>query len=328
MYIGSDDNNIYAFTAGQTDATPPNINITSPINNTSTTDNSATIFYTRSDDFSLASCWYSNDSYTINTTIPSCNNITSVIWSIGQHNLTIWANDTNGNENNSTIRFTISIAPGSEDSNIAGTSEGGSFASSFVVKEGEIGMNVFLLPSASTKTIISKNGKTGIKEVEIKARGLLIGKLYYSLTNQTNIPQQINYPSQYEVYNFLVVNHTINESNLNLTRIRIGISSNWINSNNFSEIKIVKSYPYYKELVTIFVNNTGEEEVYDFFTDSFSTFAIIGVLNTGNQTQNSDTDQKENNFLAKSNFSYWIIFGSCLIVLLFILLIVRKKKKI
>jgi hypothetical protein len=234
-----------------------------------------------------------------------------------------------GNENNSTISFNISNAPGLGDSSSTTQLEGGSFASSFVPKEREIGMNIFLLPSASIKTIISNNSGTGIKEVEIKSKGLLNGKLYFSLSNQTNVSQQINYLSKYEVYNFLTVNYTLNESNINFTRIRIGISLNWINSNNFSEIKIVKSSPYYKELVTTFVNNTREEAIYDFVTDSFSTFAIIGILNAENQTLNQETGQDETNFSTKSNFYNWIIFGSCLIILLFfILLIVRKKKKI
>ena len=65
-----------------------------------------------SDDVGLSSCWYSNDSYSANTTLASCGtNITDVVWIEGQHNVTIWANDTSGNENYSRVSFTIDTTP-------------------------------------------------------------------------------------------------------------------------------------------------------------------------------------------------------------------------
>ena len=85
----------------------PNLNITSPINLSSSNDTGLDINFTRSD-ATLTSCWYSNDSHTVNTTISSCNNITGVTWSIGAHNITIWVNDSAGNTNYSTILFNIS----------------------------------------------------------------------------------------------------------------------------------------------------------------------------------------------------------------------------
>ena len=94
------------------DLTNPNINITFPINNTNWSDVNLDVNYTRSDT-NLASCWYSNDTYLKNISLTTnCNNITSVVWSEGQHNVTVWANDTAGNINNSKISFTIdSIKP-------------------------------------------------------------------------------------------------------------------------------------------------------------------------------------------------------------------------
>ncbi|MFA6074113.1 MAG: Ig-like domain-containing protein, partial [Candidatus Woesearchaeota archaeon] len=88
------------------DSISPNINITSPINNTNSSNNLLDIFYTRSDT-NLQSCWYSNDTYLSNTTLASCGNITSVIWSDAKHNVIIYANDTLGNINSSRISFTI-----------------------------------------------------------------------------------------------------------------------------------------------------------------------------------------------------------------------------
>ncbi len=96
------------------DATSPILNIISPPNNTYTIDSTLDINYSVSD-FNLSSCWYSNDTMSENISLGSegnCFNITSVVWTAGEHNLTIWANDSGGYENHSTITFTIDlIAP-------------------------------------------------------------------------------------------------------------------------------------------------------------------------------------------------------------------------
>jgi hypothetical protein len=88
------------------DSKNPSIAFEYPINNTYTNNTNLNINYTISD-LNLDSCWYSNDSYSTNTSINCGTNITSITWTEGQHNLTIWANDSYGNKNSSLIRFTI-----------------------------------------------------------------------------------------------------------------------------------------------------------------------------------------------------------------------------
>jgi len=88
------------------DHTNPEINILSPTDNYNSTDNSLDVKYLATDSY-LSSCWYSNDSYLVNTTLTGCANITAVTWSIGQHNVTVWVNDTYGNKNNTSVSFTI-----------------------------------------------------------------------------------------------------------------------------------------------------------------------------------------------------------------------------
>ncbi len=87
--------------------TYPLINITTPLNNTNSSNTGLDVNYTVSDNVGVSSCWYSNDTMSINTTLTSCSNITSVIWSEGQHNVTVWANDTINNINFTSVRFTI-----------------------------------------------------------------------------------------------------------------------------------------------------------------------------------------------------------------------------
>src|SRR3989338_6623858 len=85
----------------------PNITINIPTNNTFTSDTSQDINFTVSDT-NLNTCWYSNDTYTTNTTLTNCNtNITTLNWAEGQHNVTVYANDTQNNVNSSRITFTI-----------------------------------------------------------------------------------------------------------------------------------------------------------------------------------------------------------------------------
>jgi hypothetical protein len=85
---------------------PPSISITSPTNNSFTSNSEINVLYTVSDT-NLNSCWYSNDTYSSNTSLTCGTNITTVTWLEGNHNLTIWVNDTFGNVNSSRITFTI-----------------------------------------------------------------------------------------------------------------------------------------------------------------------------------------------------------------------------
>ena len=89
-----------------TDIIAPDIQITSPINNSNSSDNTLNIEYTRSDAHTI-NCFYSNDTYTKNTTLTSCGNITDVVWTDSQHNVTIWARDNVGNLNYSRVSFRI-----------------------------------------------------------------------------------------------------------------------------------------------------------------------------------------------------------------------------
>jgi parallel beta-helix repeat protein len=88
----------------------PGISIANPANNTNSTDVNLDVNYTMSDNLGVDSCWYSNDTMVANTSLGtggSCLNITSVIWVEGYHNVSIWVNDTSGNENKSSVSFLV-----------------------------------------------------------------------------------------------------------------------------------------------------------------------------------------------------------------------------
>ena len=96
---------VFAITAA--DTTDPVVSITSPsANNTNSSDSGLDVFYNVVEDNS-DSCWYSNDSMTVNNTLASCTDILTVTWSDGEHTVVIWSNDTTGNIGSADITFTI-----------------------------------------------------------------------------------------------------------------------------------------------------------------------------------------------------------------------------
>jgi len=102
--VGNSNMSIVNFTI---DSINPNLNITAPaVNNTWITDVNYNVNYTVSDDY-LSECWYSNDTYLVNHSLTCGENITSIVWSEGIHEVTIWVNDSAGNQNRSIVNFTI-----------------------------------------------------------------------------------------------------------------------------------------------------------------------------------------------------------------------------
>jgi len=86
----------------------PTINITYPINLTDSSNNTLDVNYVATDEIALSSCWFSNDTYSENVTLADCGtNITDVVWIEGQHNVTVWVNDSANNVNKSSVTFTI-----------------------------------------------------------------------------------------------------------------------------------------------------------------------------------------------------------------------------
>jgi hypothetical protein len=104
---GKSGNDLHTVKFNISDLLPPDLNIIFPTNNTNHTNTNLDVNYTVSDRDGVDTCWYSNDTYLVNITLANCANITSVVWSEGLHNVTVWANDTSNQVNSSTVSFTI-----------------------------------------------------------------------------------------------------------------------------------------------------------------------------------------------------------------------------
>lgn len=93
----------------------PNISIIYPLNNASDLANDIDIEYNVDDNYDTDYCKYQKDNNGTNVTLSTCQNITSEIWTTSNHTIKIWVVDLAGNENSSTITFTIDNTPPSID---------------------------------------------------------------------------------------------------------------------------------------------------------------------------------------------------------------------
>jgi hypothetical protein len=115
----------------QIDFTSPIINIAYPLNSSYIT-NVSELNFTASDSYPNT-CWYSADyGVTNSTNISFSNNFTGVISSLGSNTLTVYCNDTRGNENSASITyyetaFQHDVAGGSEETNTTTTGIGNTF---------------------------------------------------------------------------------------------------------------------------------------------------------------------------------------------------------
>lgn len=86
------------------DTTFPLITITIPSTNNSNFNYLTNVNFTASDETALSTCWWTNNSGALNTTISCTTNITGT-WPQGATHVIIWVNDTSNNVNSSRISF-------------------------------------------------------------------------------------------------------------------------------------------------------------------------------------------------------------------------------
>lgn len=103
------------------DGEAPSVNITYPLDGETYTSHRTELNYTVSDNFGLSACWYSLNSGATNVSITCGNNASGITSSEGSNTWIVYANDTSGNENSSSVTFSVS----SSVSPPAGTGSGG-----------------------------------------------------------------------------------------------------------------------------------------------------------------------------------------------------------
>lgn len=176
------------------DSIAPEIEILSPENNSYLNDTELNIIYNLSEE--TGSCWYSNDSMSINTTLPNCANITDVNWTEGQHNVTIWANDSLNNTNSKSITFTIDItAPKIPLSNI--TQSDKTHNSITITWDTDENANSIVYYGKIIETLSNKSNSTQILNHEIILNGLSASTTYFYNVSSCDLAGNCNVSSQY-----------------------------------------------------------------------------------------------------------------------------------
>jgi len=140
------------------DTTPPNVNITDPLNITYTSQRTG-IDYTVSDATSLDSCWYSLDSGVTNVSITCGNNVTGITSVTGDNVWRVYANDSTNNQNVSSVSFVVTI---SEDVEEAGGGGGGGVALTRIEK--------FEIDPEEINLVIEV-GKRDFREIKVRNTG-------------------------------------------------------------------------------------------------------------------------------------------------------------
>jgi PGF-pre-PGF domain-containing protein len=153
---GNQNNSKITFTV---DTIAPSINIVTPTNNSNSTNVNLDVNYTASDNIALSLCWYSNDTYSVNTTIACGTNITTITWTQGKHNVTVWTNDTLNNKNSSRVSFTVdSVAPYFTTFANQTLTSSQSLSYDINAVDAVIGLGTFKINSTSIFSIVSSTG--------------------------------------------------------------------------------------------------------------------------------------------------------------------------
>ena len=174
-----------------------NLSIISPLNNSLSNNSGLDILIFRNDTH-IGSVYYSNDSMSVNTTLASGENITSIIWSEGQHNISVWANDTPfGNLKQELLSFIMDYSDPVVNFIF---SPNGTYTESTI----PINLSLFDYSHLSVYYNITTQANTGI---EVVSRREIL-----NWTNSTTIPPLSNgyYLAFFEIKDFF--NRTINSN--------------------------------------------------------------------------------------------------------------------
>ncbi|MFH0737162.1 MAG: hypothetical protein V1827_00595, partial [Candidatus Micrarchaeota archaeon] len=142
------------------DLIPPAVSLDSPQNTTYNV-SFVDLNFTASDNLGIGSCWYFLDG-TGPTILPGCANDTIGPLLLGPHNITLFINDTAGNQNSSEIIFTINstFVPPEEDDD----------------DEEKQPLSVSAVSTCDGTIITVESGGDPVRNAEVKVDGNLLGK--------------------------------------------------------------------------------------------------------------------------------------------------------
>ncbi|MBN2122339.1 right-handed parallel beta-helix repeat-containing protein, partial [Candidatus Micrarchaeota archaeon] len=275
------------------DGINPALSVSSPANTTYNT-STVSLNYTAGDETELDSCWFTLDGGSANTSISDCSNGTISGLADGAHNVTVYANDTSGNGNSSTVYFSVdTLAPAlSIESPANITYATNNFTvnyttdatSCFLVRDG---ISNIALPTCSNTTLTElSEGQHYITIYANDSVNNTNSSTVYFIADISAPAVSISIPanSTYNTNN-LTVNYTTDGSTCSL--FLDGTFNQSLSSCENATLANLSEGSHY---VTVYandsVNNTGEDTVYFSIDLSAPTVSISSPANTTYATNN------------------------------------------
>jgi PGF-pre-PGF domain-containing protein len=242
-------------------------------------------------------------------------------------------NHSTANSNLDSSGFTCTLQTTSSDNEDTSTSSGSGGGFWTGVRENEnleekelkltIGVNE---DSSLNKEI--KSDLTGIKRIKVVSKERIYGNI--AIKPLESMPEECNieYDETYSLYELVDIREDFNASEIENITLQWAIDNLWMQENNVSHIKVVKCYPKYEVLKTEKVNQTENKTYYDVHSDSFSTWAVLGIENFDEVPKESSGELFSlDDKLRLENWIYLVLGISLIFILFFAFLLLRKKKR-
>jgi len=274
-----------------------------------------------------------NFSFSINTSNFTIESNYVLLYGINFTNSTgtYTCDDVNHSESNSLLDssdFTCSISTTSsnEESSSSSSGRGGGnwmgIREQENVKENKLVITVGVGKNNPLNKNIESN-LTGLREIEINSNERIYGTIEFKVLEE--IPDNCKIDENYVVYELFEINENFNISDFESIKLKYGVNKNWIKENKIKEIKAIKCLPHYENISIEKLNESGEEEYFNIYSNSFSTWVILGTKeenNVGIEKEKSEDVSIEDSFFEQN----W--YGGLLLILLFIIIYFIFNKKV
>lgn len=302
------------------DNTIPVINITYPINNTNYTSSDIDINYTYTE-INTDSCWYSNDTYLVNTTITCGANISSISWSNALHNITLWMNDSAGNVNSTSMSFRVDVPETVSASTASSTNSGGSASYIRILKYLKDDFTLRSYIYEGDRVSISLNNNFLITKFELTSKHNLGGDINVTISNDEDFCN-IYYDNMYSSYNVIDFNSKIDNNHLEKINLELKLPNSWIIENDIKNLRLIDCFGDNSSFNGEYLRSAEENNYYSFEFSRFSKYILVGF------SDNSEKDISEiirnKIYNEGDNYIYYLYLVIGLIIISLLIIKIRK----
>lgn len=168
---------------------------------------------------------------------------------------------------------------------------------------------------------------TGVREMEINANGRIYGTIEFEVLEE--VPSGCEIDEGYLVYELFEINEDFNISKVESIRLKYGVDKDWVRDNDVEDVVVIKCLPFYELLDVKKVNESVEEEYYNIYSSSFSTWVVLGgkeeALLEEDLASVEDVSVVEDDCFDERWF--WLLILVGVVIILIIIFIIKKRKR-